>query len=438
MTIRYADRVFQTSATTGTGAYLLGPVMPGGYRGFDDVPGIVDGDEVYASIDQEYSDEYEVGLYTYRDSGFLERTTIMASSRDGLPVPWPSGATRRISLTLTASQIDPSTLQYVGASVSSDRVLALRGGVFVLVDPPTGGGGDVAVPGAPIIGTAQAGNATVSIYFSAPVSNGGSAILDYRAYLSDGTEVVGSVSPIVFTGKINGQPYTGYVRARNALGMGPASATSNTVTPQSTATVPTAPTNVSATPADGSVSVAFNVPASDGGSAILDYTVTLSTGQTATGGVSPISVAAPNGTPVTATVRARNAVGFSSPSAASNSVTPSASLAVPGAPTNVTASAGLGVVSVAFTAPTDTGGSPIIDYTVTLTTGQQATGASSPISVAAPAGTPVQAFVRARNSIGQGNPSAASNTVTPSSIPDNSLLLDGQSLLADSNFLILA
>lgn len=88
------------------------------------------------------------------------------------------------------------------------------------------------------------------------------------------------------------------------------------------ATTPGAPTIGTATAGDGAVSIAFTAPASNGGSAILDYQVLLSTGQTATGTTSPIIVTAPNSTPVTATVRARNAVGYGAASAASNSVTP--------------------------------------------------------------------------------------------------------------------
>lgn len=88
------------------------------------------------------------------------------------------------------------------------------------------------------------------------------------------------------------------------------------------ATVPDAPTIGTATAGDGYVDVAFTAPASNGGSAVLDYTAALSTGQTATGATSPIRVTAPNGVAATATVKARNAVGSSVASAASNSVTP--------------------------------------------------------------------------------------------------------------------
>ncbi len=95
-------------------------------------------------------------------------------------------------------------------------------------------------------------------------------------------------------------------------------------------TVPGAPTAVTATAGSGSVSVAFTAPASNGGAAITGYRVTLSTGQTATGSASPISVSAPSGTPVTATVQAQNSAGYGAASSASNSVTPTAP--VSGAP----------------------------------------------------------------------------------------------------------
>ena len=46
--------------------------------------------------------------------------------------------------------------------------------------------GGATVPGAPTIGTATAGNAQATVTFTAPGSNGGSPILDYRATSSPG------------------------------------------------------------------------------------------------------------------------------------------------------------------------------------------------------------------------------------------------------------
>ncbi|EER59533.1 hypothetical protein AcdelDRAFT_2882, partial [Acidovorax delafieldii 2AN] len=57
------------------------------------------------------------------------------------------------------------------------------------------------------------------------------------------------------------------------------------------AAVPGAPTGVTATPGNAQASVAFTAPSSDGGSTILDYTVTSSPGGfTATGAASPLIV----------------------------------------------------------------------------------------------------------------------------------------------------
>lgn len=94
-----------------------------------------------------------------------------------------------------------------------------------------GGNSTPFAPGAPAIGTAAAGNGTVTLPFTAPASPGASAILDYQALLVDGSTQTVSASPAVFAGKTNGTPYVGAVRARNTQGYGPYSAQSNSVTP---------------------------------------------------------------------------------------------------------------------------------------------------------------------------------------------------------------
>ena len=88
---------------------------------------------------------------------------------------------------------------------------------------------------------------------------------------------------------------------------------------------------------------------------------------------------------------------------------------VPGAPTDVTATAGDGKATVSFKAPADNGGSAITSYTVTSNPDSiTATGASTTITVAGLTnGTAYTFTVKATNSIGSGSASTASNSVTP-------------------------
>ncbi len=92
------------------------------------------------------------------------------------------------------------------------------------------------------------------------------------------------------------------------------------------------------------------------------------------------------------------------------------SITPPGAPLNVILTAMAGAVSAAFSPPASDGGSPVLLYTVTLSTGQVGVGATSPIIIAAPASIAVTATAKATNIAGQGPASAVSNSVTPSGV----------------------
>jgi uncharacterized protein (TIGR02145 family) len=179
---------------------------------------------------------------------------------------------------------------------------------------------------------------------------------------------------------------------------------------------PSAPSAPVATAGVGSASVAFTAPTSTGSGAIVSYTVTsFPGGRTATGTASPIVVGnLTAGTAYTFVVRATNASGLTATSVQSNSVTPTAG--VPQAPTALVATAALGQsASIAFTAPTNNGGSPITGYTVTSTPGGiTASGTTSPIVVSGLTnGTAYTFTIVATNAQGNSVASAASNSLTP-------------------------
>jgi hypothetical protein len=93
-----------------------------------------------------------------------------------------------------------------------------------------------AVPGAPTIGTATAtGTTTATVVYTAPASDGGTAITSYTATSSPsggtGTLSQAGSGTISVTGLTTGTAYTFTVTATNAVGTGPASAASNSVTP---------------------------------------------------------------------------------------------------------------------------------------------------------------------------------------------------------------
>src|ERR1019366_1564897 len=203
-------------------------------------------------------------------------------------------------------------------------------------------------PGAPTIGTATAGNASATVNWSAPASDGGSPIIGYviTPYIGATAQTpvtVGNVLTDDVTGLTNGTVYTFTVAATNLIGTGPPSAASNSVTP---ATVPGAPTIGTATAGNASATVNWSAPSSNGGSPVTGYVITPFIGAVAQ---TPIDVGnvltddvtgLTNGTAYTFTVAATNVIGTGPASAASNSVTPTAPATAPGAPTIGTATAG--------------------------------------------------------------------------------------------------
>ena len=337
-----------------------------------------------------------------------------------------------------------------GASGSKHASLSKRSmiGVALTVDcskTSICGKTSVTVPGAPTAVMAVAHDGFASVSWTPPANNGGSPITGYTVTPSSGgaSVTVGPVTQANVPNLTNGTSYTFTVHATNSKGNGPESTPSSAVTPTPGPTVPGAPAAVHATAGDAQATVTWSPPSSNGGSAITGYTVISSPGgfhATAVGTATTATVMGlANGVAYTFTVHATNAIGNGPESQPSNAVTPSAGLTAPGAPTGVQATAGNGMASVTWTPPSNTGGSPITDYTVTAHPGgaQTHSGAVTHASVGGLSnGTSYTFTVRATNSVGDGPESQPSNAVTPTCLqalptitpgdPNRSLMTPGR------------
>ena len=103
-----ADRVLDSSTSTGTGAFVVSGTPAAGYRTFSAVMSV--GDTCYYSIQGQTTSEWEVGLGTYSSANTLTRTTVYSSSNAGAAVTFSAG-TKNVFITMVASkspQLDPT------------------------------------------------------------------------------------------------------------------------------------------------------------------------------------------------------------------------------------------------------------------------------------------------------------------------------------------
>lgn len=102
-----ADRVRETTATTGTGTVTLA----GAATGFQSFSAIGNGNSTYYTIAGQGTNEWEVGIGTYTSSGTtLSRDTVLSSSNSGSLVNFSSG-TKDVFVTQPAERT-----VYVGAT----------------------------------------------------------------------------------------------------------------------------------------------------------------------------------------------------------------------------------------------------------------------------------------------------------------------------------
>ncbi len=140
-------------------------------------------------------------------------------------------------------------------------------------------------PSAPTSLTATAsGQTIINLSWTAPSSTGGAAITGYRIEVStDGgtsfSELVASHSTTSYshTGLTAGSSRHYRVRAINPVGSSAWSSTANATTDAPTATVPDAPTSLTATASGETIiNLSWTTPASDGGAPITGYKIEVS------------------------------------------------------------------------------------------------------------------------------------------------------------------
>ncbi|MHB1884951.1 MAG: beta strand repeat-containing protein, partial [Acidimicrobiales bacterium] len=307
-----------------------------------------------------------------------------------------------------------------------------------------------AVPSAPVLSAIVSQNQALLVSFTVPAS-GGSPITDYEWSTdggstwysesthgtpcqstsgSTGTCEIATLSADGSTALTNGATYSVELRAVNAVGHGAAS----DALPGTPYTVPGAPTITTGSSgmvaANQSLTVSFDVPTSDGGSAVTGYQYSTDAGATwqnrsdgaaATATTMTITAlssdgttALSNGTTYHVEIRAFNAAGDGPGSAVATGIPAT----VPGQPTISSVTPSDQALEVAFT-PGSNGGSAITSYEYSLNGGTWiATGTLSP-SFTIPAltnGTGYSVEIRAVNSVGN-SPASLPESGTPATVP---------------------
>ena len=90
MALVLADRVQETTTTTGTGTITLA----GAVSGFQSFAAVGNANTTYYTIAGQTTSEFEIGIGTYTTSGTtLSRDTILTSSNSNLAVNFSAGTT---------------------------------------------------------------------------------------------------------------------------------------------------------------------------------------------------------------------------------------------------------------------------------------------------------------------------------------------------------
>ncbi|MDD2305505.1 MAG: fibronectin type III domain-containing protein [Prolixibacteraceae bacterium] len=386
--------------------------------------GAIDNNYIYSNIDHHglvYTSASPYTLHNFtleqwkNTSGFDTHSTFVKGNTDPAYYRFEYNATKSLkTISLSNPMIDAKGVKY-----SKSITLQPYTSVVLMNDLTV-----AAVPSAPTSVVASAGNASVSVTFVAPASDGGSAITGYTVTSIPAGGIDSNAGSTSLTHKItgltNGTSYTFTVKATNSVGTSVASIASNLV-------IPTAPVATSFTftgPSSGNVnspSANFTVTPNN----VYTGTITITPTGAGSAGLSSKVLTFSNSstaqtfsiTPTVAgsiTLMPTNNGTLTNPS----NLIYNAKAILPDAPTSVAATAGDASALVTFVAPTNTGGSAITGYTVTsIPAGGVDTNAGSTSLTHSIGGltngTSYTFTVKAINSIGSSVASIASNSITP-------------------------
>ena len=324
------------------------------------------------------SGTYRVGL----TSEPLDSVTVTVNSPSaGITATGPSGGSSLV-FTVDNWKNDQTVTVEVDADAGTDEEQS-----FTLMHEVTGGDyagtgvPDVTVtiplegaPGAPRNLSATPGDRSVTLRWSPPASDGGSAIVRYQVRhqevggsYGDYENVAGGATATSTTVRNleNAKSYEFQVRAVNSAAPGQPATASATLAESA----PGAPASLTPTAGDGQVALSWGAP-TDGGSQILHYEYRYAragvayddawTTVSGAGNARSVTVTGlTNGTEYRFQVRAVNSVGDGA--AAETSATPGRA---PSAPTGLTARVESETITVMWSMPTDNGGSAILRYEV--------------------------------------------------------------------------
>jgi hypothetical protein len=138
MALVLADRVKETTTTTGTGTITL----LGAATGFQSFSVIGNGNTTYYTIAGQGTSEWEVGIGTYTSSGTtLSRDTVLASSAGAPTKTNFSGGTKDVFVTYTAARsvnVDGTSIDTSGLGAAQGDILYASGtDNFVLLNKNT-------------------------------------------------------------------------------------------------------------------------------------------------------------------------------------------------------------------------------------------------------------------------------------------------------------